>query len=291
MEVKGIGSYSVFTYNYETKKISSKSEDEADQLFVKYFNGELDTDGDNLPEKLTGFDYRKRGMIRNMTKRLMEDGYFERNPYDGDIEVGIEIEDAANWNFYYDGHLCHCGGISPTVEEMHSPLNRGVDFYTQTSEKYNPEMNSVKVGVGSSYELLKGYTFTVEKNKVSFQRNGSGGSMLSDQEAGDICQYLEAFLYFADQKCGSRDIYSLYNENAYNRFVQMFLQKLGVDTSQEFTVNETKCVFKNNQFVDAEYDNENGMVGARRVYEQVLARYEKALYAPLEHDEYYQKCV
>ena len=48
MSINGIGSYTQYTYNFATGKLSS--EDESDQLFVKYFNGELDTDGNHLPK-------------------------------------------------------------------------------------------------------------------------------------------------------------------------------------------------------------------------------------------------
>jgi hypothetical protein len=294
MEVKGIGSYSTYTYNFETGKISSDDED--DQLFVQYFNGEFDTDGDHLPEGLTGFDYRKRGEIWGMAEGMLKE-YYKLHPedYDGDMDIGIEIVNGDLWKVSVldvENYVCYRRvGVSLTAEESHSPLNRMVDFETQSSEAYNAEKNSIKIGVGSSYELLDGYVFTIEKNKVSFQRDENKGNMLTDQKAGDICQYLEAFMYFADQKCGSRDIYAMYDGKAYNSFVQKFLKRLGVDTSKEFTVNETKCVFQDGQYVDAEYDYENGMTGARGVYEKGLARYEAQLYAPLEHDSFYEyKC-
>lgn len=295
MNVKGVGSYSEFTYNYETGKISTESQDEEDLLFVKYFNGEFDTDGDHLPEGLTGFDYRKRGEILSMAESLMRNGYWKNHPeeYDGDIVLGIRIEDAATW-YITSPEIstlnCLSGGIRYTKEEM--AYERGeVDFNTKLSLPYNAKNNSITIGIGASYELLDGYTFKIETNKVSFHRMPGKGDDLTDQEAGMICQYLEAFLRFADQQWGSKSIYSMYNGNDYNRIIKKFLEKLGVDISKEFTVNETKCVFQDNQFVDAEYDNENGMVGARGVYQQALNRYEQQLYAPLTHDSFYQKSV
>ena len=291
MGMNGIGSYTQYTYNFATGKLSS--EDESDQLFVKYFNGELDTDGDHLPKELTGFDYRKRGEIRWNVEdycRMFPD------KCNGDLELGVEIVHAGLWKIsrIEDDEVSVCnsyGGEIYLPEELHSPLNGQVDFATQESEEYNAQTNSIKIGVGSSFELLKGYTFTIEKNKVTFQRDKKAGDMQTDLKAGAMCQYLEAFMYFADQKCGSRSIYSIYNGNEYNHFLQKFLSKLGVDTSKEFIVNETRCVFRDNQFVDADYDYENGMTGARGVYEKAIERYEKVLYAPIEKDPYYQKSM
>ena len=163
MGMNGIGSYTQYTYNFETGKLSS--EDESDQLFVKYFNGELDTDGDHLPKELTGFDYRKRGEIRWNVEdycRMFPD------KCNGDLELGVEIVHAGLWKIsrIEDDEVSVCnsyGGEIYLPEELHSPLNGQVDFATQESEEYNAQTNSIKIGVGSSFELLKGYTFTIEK--------------------------------------------------------------------------------------------------------------------------------
>lgn len=116
-----------------------------------------------------------------------------------------------------------------------------------------------------------GYTLTVGTNKVM----GSGYDGKSDEENARTDRFLgalDSLIHFGDQQYFG----SMIDKDLTGQILK-FLQGLGVDTSREFIVNETRCEVRDGRI--HEVGNKTGVPNS--VYDKALARYEEALEMPL----------
>lgn len=274
MAITSIGSNYKYLYNIETKKIQTTQEDAEDD-FVKWFNGEISED--ELPESLNGFDYNKRRDIQNLFQFLSSGiaGGKVFNNLNGDrvCEVSGDVIDAMTSTYSIDGKEVFTAHNSVLYSQaeigIFSTINQ--PYKTYNSKPYDPETNSISIAVGDKFNLGNGYNFTVLKDRVLAERYGNG-SLEDDDKANHLAGGLNSLIHFADQQWFS----SMIHEEDTPMVLEL-LHQLNVDTSKEFTINGTKCEVKDGRIREVG----NTSVVPSSIYNEAVKRYEEDMYKSL----------
>lgn len=269
MSVSGIGSTYSYIYNSQTKKLSTKDENQDE--FVKYFNGDIDG---SSTEELNGFDANKKRDIENMIM-LFEQAGLAKDVIAGstEIEISGEIVDADTSIYSVNGKKVFTANsaISYMPSEISMFTDGGQPFKTRQSKGYNVEDNSINIAVGDVMDLDNGYTLVVKDNHVMVKRLGNGNSE-DDDKARLLALDLTRLIHFADQQ----GMASTIREESTPMLLAL-LEEMGVDTSKEFIINETKCEVKNGRIKEVG----NTHVVPSSIYNAALKRYEELCYQPL----------
>lgn len=129
----------------------------------------------------------------------------------------------------------------------------------------------MNIAVGDVFDLGNGYKLRVGKDSIETIGDGTGSA--EDNEKVRYLEYgLNALIHFADQQCSSLAIFP-----EYTPMLLSLLQELGIDTSREFTLNETKCMVQNGKI----QESGNKWVVPSSVYNKALQQYEELLAQPL----------
>ena len=275
MSISGVGSSGSYIYNMQTGRMTAEPGKQEDE-FVKYFNGDIEGEDSTA---LNGYDQRTKGAIKNAIDRIQE--FYEAGLMDKplagngapEITVSYKIEDTESTSVYVNGEkrLTMVAGMYYLPDEIRSFSTVAPDFKTKVHQDYNPEDNSVHIAVGDKFSYGNGYTLTVGTNKVM----GSGYEGKSDAENAECDRFLgalDSLIHFGDQQYFG----SMIDKDLTGQILQ-FLQGLGVDTSREFIVNETRCEVRDGRIY--EVANKTGVPNS--IYNNALARYEEALEMPL----------
>ncbi len=272
MSISGVGSVNSYIYNIKTGKLSTK--DGSHDEFVEYFNDNLK--GENS-DALNGFDQQRKGCVKQML-RLMKEMGLGKNILDtlqGDeIEITSEIVDATTSTYCINGEKVFTANaaVRYTPEEISVFGRMDHPYKTTHPTGYDPVKNRLSIGVGNVFEFGNGYKFTVERDRVRIDSYGKGTAE-DYQNAGSFAFGLSALIYFGDQQAFS----ALHRATVSTPMMLEFLKELGVDTSREFIINETKCEVRDGRI--EEVGNKVGVPSS--IHQKAVERYEKSMYIPL----------
>lgn len=272
MGISGVGSIHSYTYNMKTAKLSAK--DGLRDEFVEYFNDNLDGEASDT---LNGFDQQRKGGIKRMISLTSEIG-LGKNVLDtlqGDeIEITTELVDATTCVYSINGEKVFTfnAAVRYTPEEINIFGRMDHPYKTTHPTGYDPIKNRLSIGVGNVFEFGNGYKFTVERDRVRIDSYGKGTAE-DYQNAGSFAFGLHALISFGDQQAFS----DLHRATVSTPMMLEFLEGLGVDTSREFIINETKCEVRNGRI--NEVRNKVGVPSS--IHQKAVERYEKWMYTPL----------
>lgn len=272
MGISGVGSVNSYVYNMKTGKLSTK--DGSHDEFVEYFNGSLK--GEDSTE-LNGYDQQRKGCMKKMLSLMEEMGLGKNilNTLQGDeIEITSETVDATTSTYSINGEKVFTANtaVSYTPEEINIFGRMDHPYKTTHPTGYDPVKNRLSIGVGNVFEFGNGYKFTVERDRVRIDSYGKGTAE-DYQNAGSFAFGLGALISFGDQQAFS----ALHRATVSTPMMLEFLNELGVDTSREFIINETRCEIRNGRI--EEVGNKVGVPGS--IHQKAVERYEKWLYQPL----------
>ena len=266
MSITGIGSVQSYIYNSQTGKLSSK-DGSADE-FVDYFNGTLSGDSS---ESLNGYDAQKKYNI----ERLIDlNGAWGKNWFQSgkdEYEITCEIVNGGESSYSINGkkvltnYVAATHLLPPGWEDTKSP------YKTHQPKAYDPTTNSMNLAVGDVFDLGNGYKLRVGEDCIETIGYGTG-SKEDDERVLHLEYGLNALIHFADQQCSALAIFP-----EHTPMLLSFLQELGIDTSREFTLNETKCIVENGKI----QESGNKWVVPSSVYNKALQQYEEFLSKPL----------
>lgn len=272
MSISGVGSVNSYIYNIKTGKLSTK--DGSHDEFVDYFNDNLK--GENS-DALNGFDQQRKGCVKQML-RLMKEMGLGKNILDtlqGDeIEITSEIVDATTSTYCINGEKVFTvnAAVRYTPEEISVFGTMNHPYKTTHPTGYDSVKNRLSIGVGNVFEFGNGYKFTVERDRVRIDSYGKGTAE-DYQNAGSFAFGLSALIHFGDQQAFS----ALHRAAVSTPMMLEFLKELGVDTSREFIINETRCEVRNGRI--EEVGNKVGVPSS--IHQKAVERYEKSMYIPL----------
>ena len=272
MGISEVGSVNSYIYNMKTGKLSTK--DGSHDEFVEYFNDDLKGE-DSLA--LNGFDQQRKSDVKKMLS-LMDEMGLGKNTLDtlqGDeIEITSEVVDATMSTYSINGEKVFTvnAAVRYTPEEISVFGTITQPFKTTHPTGYDPVNNRLSIGVGNVFEFGNGYKFTVEKDRVRVDSYGKGTA--DDYQKADLFAFgLGALISFGDQLAFS----ALHRATVSTPMMLQFLNELGVDTSREFIINETKCEVRDGRI--KEVGNKVGVPGS--IHQKAVERYEKWMYLPL----------
>lgn len=272
MGISGVGSVNSYIYNMKTGKLSTK--DGSHDEFVEYFNDDLS--GENSLA-LNGFDQQRKGCVKQMIS-LMDEMGLGKNTLDmlqGDeIEITSEVVDATTSTYSINGEKVFTvnAAVRYTPEEISVFGTITQPYKTTHPTGYDPINNRLSIGVGNVFEFGNGYKFTVERDRVRVDSYGKGTDE-DYQNAGSFAFGLGALISFGDQQAFS----ALHRAAVSTPMMLEFLKELGVDTSREFIINETKCEVRDGRI--EEVGNKVGVPSS--IHQKAVERYEKWMYLPL----------
>ena len=126
--------------------------------------------------------------------------------------------------------------------------------------------------MGNVFSFGNGYKFTVERDRVRVDSYGKGTAE-DYQNAGSFAFGLSALISFGDQQAFS----ALHRAAVSTPMMLEFLNELGVDTSREFIINDTRCEVRHGRI--EEVGNKVGVPSS--IHQKAVERYEKWMYLPL----------
>jgi len=147
-----------------------------------------------------------------------------------------------------------------------SELRTSGTFRTRGSKPYDPETNSITIGIGSKFNLGNGYSMTVLNDTVMGEGYGKG-SQADDYRTDRMVGGLVALIHFADQQWISGMM------DAHIDYILEFLASQGVDTSREFIINGTHCELVNGKIREVG----NDYVVPSTIQRAAVKRYEKRM--------------
>ncbi len=268
MAISGIGTSCTYIYNSQTGKLSSKNGTK--DPFVDYFNGDR---SDETKESLNGFDANRKGDIESMIMFFKGIGSNIFDDSNGcEYEISSEIVDAVTANYSVNGKKVFTAyrAVEYTYGEVRGFHSTG-PYKTRQSKGYNPEDNSINIAVGDVINLGNGYRLTVMEDSIYGEGYGSGSGE-DDKKMNQLVYGLNALIRFADQQWFS----CLIDKESTPMLLEL-LRELGVDTSREFTINETKCEVVNGRIKEVG----NRFVVPNSVFNKAAKRYEELMYQPL----------
>lgn len=270
MGISGIGSNYTYIYNSQTGKLSTK--DGSKDAFVDYYNGE--TSGE-LPDTLNGFDANRKRDIHNMIKffqcGMTKDIFNDKNGTE--YEISAEIVDATTSVYSVNGEQVFTAynAVSYTYEEVNDFRTVGQPYKTHQHKDYDSTTNSINIAVGDVFDMGNGYHFTVKEDHI-WGEGYDNKSEESNKKANQFVWGLNALIHFADQQWASS-----WMDKESTPMMLEFLKQLGIDTSKEFTINETKCEIRHGRIMEVGNNN----VVPSSIYSAAVKRYEEMLYQPL----------
>lgn len=276
MSVTGIGSVQTYIYNSQTGKLSTK-DGSADE-FVDYFNGELSTEES---ADLNGYDVKKKKNIEQVMQMVYGTGSFQGwkwgvDPNMEEYEITCEQVSGEESRYTVNGDkvLTEYIPMYLSLEDMEG-WGKNIPFKTKQSKPYDPETNSMNFAVGDVFDLGNGYRLRVGKECVEAEGYGSGSDD-TDKRVESLANGLNALIHFADQQWPSTYIWP-----QHTLMLLSLLGELGIDTSKEFTINETKCVVEGGSIREAG----NKWAIPSTAHDKALKEYEQWLSQPLHSRE------
>ena len=275
MGITGVGSSYNFVYNTKTGKLSTK--DGSKNEFVDFCNG--DVKGEDT-ESLNHFDAHTRYQFQRMLY-VYGTGMTGQNPFENDEEVEItaDIDSATHTSFYVNGQKAFTAitGMSYLPYEIRTFGTVQQPFKTRGSIPYDPQTNSITIGIGSRFDLGNGYSVTVQEDCVWGEGYGKG-SLADDERCNMMVGGLSSLIHFADQQ------YFSSMTDTYTDYILEFLSSQGVDTSREFVINGTHCELVNGKIREVG----NDYVVPSAIQQKAVKRYEERMAQLLKDGNWYR---
>ncbi len=275
MGITGVGSHYTYMYDANTNKLSTK--EGTPDKFCDFFNGDL---AENDYGELNGYDMKMKKDIESMIMLFNSgvQGANVFNPEEGLYEISTEIVQGDKAKYTVNGKhtFTGCVGIQYTKSQFEAFTDLQQAYKTTSSQKYNPENNSMNIAIGDVYNIGKGRKIIVENDWM----HGIGFSD-NNWEINEFNKYLDglnALMRVADGLAPSSIITA-----DVTSYVLDFLHDQGVDTNKEFVINGTKMQVVNGRI--REVGNKTGVPNI--IYKQALERYEQWLYEPLADRSHY----
>ena len=275
MGITGVGSSYNFIYNAKTGKLSTK--DGSKNEFVDFCNGDIK--GEDT-ESLNHFDAHTRYQFQRMLY-VYGTGMTGQNPFENDEEVEItaDIDSATHTSFYVNGQKAFTAitGMSYLPSEIRTFGTVQQPFKTRGSIPYDPQTNSITIGIGSRFDLGNGYSVTVQEDCVWGEGYGKG-SLADDERCNMMVGGLSSLIHFADQQ------YFSSMTDTYTDYILDFLASQGVDTSREFVINGTHCELVNGKISEVG----NDYVVPSAIQQKAVKRYEERMAQLLKDGNWYR---
>ena len=150
-------------------------------------------------------------------------------------------------------------------------------FKTRGSIPYDPQTNSITIGIGSRFDLGNGYSVTVQEDCVWGEGYGKG-SLADDERYNMMVGGLSSLIHFADQQ------YFSSMTDTYTDYILEFLSSQGVDTSREFVINGTHCELVNGKIREVG----NDYVVPSAIQQKAVKRYEERMAQLLKDGNWYR---
>jgi hypothetical protein len=150
-------------------------------------------------------------------------------------------------------------------------------FKTRGSIPYDPQTNSITIGIGSRFDLGNGYSVTVQEDCVWGEGYGKG-SLADDERCNMMVGGLSSLIHFADQQ------YFSSMTDTYTDYILEFLSSQGVDTSREFVINGTHCELVNGKIREVG----NDYVVPSAIQQKAVKRYEERMAQLLKDGNWYR---
>lgn len=272
MNVTGIGSHNTYYYNVDTKRLQSSETGEENE-FCRWFNGDLSSE--QLSDSINGYDSNIKNNLENMFYMYNDElkaDVFQPSKNGNLCEISVDVLDAERVDCAINGQtIFHAKQVVDyNQEEIHTMKYAG-PYKTHTAKAYNQADNSINIAVGDRYELQNGYQIAVRDDWIEVI-GYSRGETAYDPELECLIGGLNDLIRFADQQWTSGSI-----SDESMPILLNFLRRLGVDTSREFIINDTKCELVNGRI--SEVGNTYGAPSS--IYQKAIARYEEWLYQPV----------
>lgn len=242
-----------YFYNPYIDKLLLTPEGQEDD-FTRWFNGEI-TEGE-LPSSYNGYDRMVRADIRGI---LGPDAFWmvscigetdDAGEKDGFFKITVVGAAPEKMEYLLGDHKKTevIRGISYSKEQR-SSMNQG-PFKQRRHRDYDPDQNWLTLAAGDCFRYSSRIIMVVGDDHVRWtgSSRGSGESETLDCMAAG----LESLIYFADQRGCAGSIPSV----CYPGMIE-FLTDSGVDTTKEFTLNETRCHIEDGRI--REVGNVDGM--------------------------------
>ena len=208
-------------------------------------------------------------------------GMTGQNPFENDEEVEItaDIDSATHTSFYVNGQKAFTAitGMSYLSSEIRTFGTVQQPFKTRGSIPYDPQTNSITIGIGSRFDLGNGYSVTVQEDCVWGEGYGKG-SLADDERCNMMVGGLSSLIHFADQQYFSSMTYT------YTDYILGFLSSQGVDTSREFVINGTHCELVNGKIREVG----NDYVVPSAIQQKAVKRYEERMAQLLKDGNWYR---
>lgn len=275
MNVTGVGSTYNFLYHTKTNKLSTK--DGSENEFVDFYNG--DVKGEDT-ETLNHFDAHTRYQFERMLY-VYGTGMTGQDPFanNDEVEITADIESATKTSFYVNGQKAFTAytGMSYLPSEIKTFGTIQQPFRTTESKPYDPQTNSITIGIGSKFDLGNGYSMTVLEDSILGEGYGNG-SLADDNRINMMVGGLSSLLHFADQQWFSS------TTDVYTDYILEFLESQGVDTSREFIINGTHCELVNGKIREVG----NDYVVPSSIQQEAIKRYEEKMGELLKDGNWYR---
>ncbi len=276
MNVTGVGSSYHFIYNTKTGKLSTK--DGSKNEFVDFCNG--DVKGEDT-ETLNYFDVHTRYQFERMLY-VYGTGMTGQNPFtDAEkVEITANIDSATHTSFYVNGQKTFTAitGMTYLPSEIQTFGTIQQPFKTRGYQPYDPETNSITIGIGSRFDLGNGYSVTVQEDCVWGEGYGKG-SQADDERCNMMVGGLSSLIHFADQQ------YFSSMTDPYIDYILDFLSSQGVDTRKEFVINGTHCELVNGKINEVG----NDYVVPSSIQAVAVKRYIKKMSELLKDGNWYRR--
>lgn len=272
MNVTGIGSHNTYYYNVDTKRLQSSETGEENE-FCQWFNGDLSRE--QLSDSINGYDSHIKDDLEEMfymyNEQLKVD-VFQPSKNGNLCEISVNVLDAESVDCVINGKTSFRGiqVVGYNSEEEYTMRHAG-PYKNHTAKAYNPADNSINIAVGDRYKLPNGYQIAVRDDWIEVI-GYSKGEAAYDPELECLIGGLNDLIRFADQQWTSGSI-----SDESMPILLNFLRRLGIDTSREFIINDTKCELVNGRI--SEVGNTYGAPSS--IYQKAIARYEEWLYQPM----------
>lgn len=159
---------------------------------------------------------------------------------DDSVQVTVHIKDVDCIEYSInDIKMISYSAVICSPEDEKIFCGENVPYATTVHQDYNAANNSIQIAVGDEYDVGNGYKLVIGNNSVDVVKTAG-----ADPREWDRVNYLSLalsdFIHFADQQWMSME-----SSDEINQVVIDFLQKLGVNMEETFTVNKTQCEIVN----------------------------------------------
>lgn len=252
----GPGVMHSYVYDSVNKRIVSRDGEKDD--FVDFFE---DNATDSQLERLNHWDSDIKRVIKDATRG--GDWLDKMSKQADEIRFTVEILENGDkiWTFNYaDKEHTMLEGYTYPYADYEQP-NKERFYHTKTHQDYDPISNSISLAIGDSFDI-EGSKFMI--NSENFTVEGVNDIGLW-KKAEPYALALSHLMLFVEGIWGA---YAITDDDT--PIVLDFLKEQGVDTSKDFTVNNTKCHVVNGKIQEVGHERNEDPSSIQRLMQESL---------------------